>query len=343
MNARDAAPLLASVGAAEPAPADIPARARLILRPWAPAAFLLGAALIAYAPTYLKLIAGPWRTEQEGHGPLVILAVAWMCWRRRAFFAATPNAPAAAAGWGCLLFGLAAMIIGRSQDIMLVEVGSQIPVLAGCVLLAGGGASLRVAAFPIAFMAFTVPPPAWLMDAFTVPLKGMVSDWVAQTLYWLGYPIAQNGVMIMIGAAELMVKDACAGMNSIFALSAIGVFYVNAFVGGSRLRAIALIAAILPITIAANFLRVTSLVLIAYYFGADAVDGIYHDLAGFFLFALALALFVGLDAILVALGGNLSAPARRDAARGGAQKSLRIDPTTLHWIARSLLVAAARS
>ena len=35
--------------------------------------------------------------------------------------------------------------------------------------------------------------------------------------------------MIMIGSYQFLVKDACSGMNSIFALSAIGVFYAYAF------------------------------------------------------------------------------------------------------------------
>ena len=71
--------------------------------------------------------------------------------------------------------------------------------------------------------------PDWLIDAATVPLKVFISDVVTRILYAAGYPIAQNGVMIMIGSYQLLVKDACSGMNSIFALSAIGVFYAYAF------------------------------------------------------------------------------------------------------------------
>jgi exosortase len=129
----------------------------------------------------------------------------------------------------------------------------------------------------------------------------MVSDWVTQLVYNLDFPVAQNGVMIMIGPYELMVKDACSGMNSIFALSAIGVFYIHEFVRNSKLRAIVLLASILPITIVSNFIRVVTLVLIAYYFGVDAIEGVFHDLTGFALFAVALLLFFVLDGVLVGL------------------------------------------
>ena len=38
---------------------------------------------VAYLPTYLRLAGGAWRTEQEGHGPLIMLAAAWLAWQQR--------------------------------------------------------------------------------------------------------------------------------------------------------------------------------------------------------------------------------------------------------------------
>jgi len=100
---------------------------------------------------------------------------------------------------------------------------------------------------------------------------------VTNFLYSLDYPIAQNGVVIMIGPYELMVKDACSEINSIFALSAIGFFYVHEFVRGKWVRGAILIASILPITVLANFFRVLALVLGAYYLGVDRIEGVFHD------------------------------------------------------------------
>jgi hypothetical protein len=34
--------------------------------------------VIAYAPTYVSLAEGPWQTEQEGHGPIIMLGAAWL-------------------------------------------------------------------------------------------------------------------------------------------------------------------------------------------------------------------------------------------------------------------------
>jgi exosortase B len=291
----------------------------------ASALLLFAVVLAAYVPTCLTLAAGPWQTEQEGHGPLIMLAAAWVAWQSRGQLHGVTMAPALVTGWTVLLGGLALMVVGRSQDILLVEVGSQIPVIAGCVLVLAGWRVLRIFAFPLAFLVFSAPPPGWLLDAFTVPLKALISDWVADILYAAGYPIAQTGVMIMIGPYQLLVKDACAGMNSIFALSAIGILYVYLAGRRSKMRNLVLLASMLPIAVAANFLRVTALVLIAYYGGIDAVEGPYHEMTGIALFVVALALLLLLDALI---GAGIAAArwtASWGAKMGGRSSAESID------------------
>jgi len=251
--------------------------------------------LLAYAPTYVTLARGPWQTEQEGHGPLIMLAAAWLAWQQRDKLASIAFKPALASGWAILLASLAVMVLTRSQNILMIEVATQIPVLLGCLLLIGGWPLARLFAFPLAFLVFAVPPPGWLLDSFTVPLKAWISDIVTNFLYALDYPVAQNGVMIMIGPYQLMVKDACSGMNSIFALSAIGI-------RGHWLRGAALVLSIIPITIIANFCRVLTLVLAAYYFGVDNIEGLFHDMTGIALFIFALVLFFVLDGVLISAG-----------------------------------------
>lgn len=256
----------------------------------------------AYLPTYVKLASGPWQTAQEGQGPLIMLVVVWLAWQKRGRIAATLASPAVVAGWMILGGSLLLMAVARSQDILIVEVFTQIPVLLACMLLIGGWALVRVFTFPLAFLALTLPPPGWMLDALTVPLKAWISDVVTNFLYALGYPIAQNGVMIMIGSYELMVKDACSGINSIFALLAIGLFYVHECVmTNSWPRKIILISSIIPITILANCFRVLALVLASYYLGVSWIR-LLHDVIGIALFAFAIALFLLLDRVLTGVG-----------------------------------------
>lgn len=254
--------------------------------------------LAAYVPTIKGLIAGPWQTEQEGHGPLIIAAAFWLVWQSRKRIESTPIKPAPIAGWASLLAGLVLMFLARTQGVLTFEVLSAFPVLIGCILILGGWSVLRTLAFPLFFLIFAVPVPDWAIDAATVPLKVLISDAVTQVLYAAGYPIAQNGVMIMIGTYQLLVKDACSGMNSIFALTAIGVFYVHTFHPKERIRSLLLLAAIVPITIVANFLRVLVVALVAYYYGADVLEHGIHDLTGIGLFIVAVALVFLVDLLV---------------------------------------------
>jgi len=269
-------------------------------------AMLALAVVIAYGPTWLSLIDGPWQTEQEGHGPLIIAASLWLIWQSRQSIRNTPVRSSPIAGWSFLLFGLALMFLSRTQGVLTIEVFSILPVLIGCILISAGWPTLRVIGFPIGFLFFAIPMPDWLIDAATVPLKVFISNVVTNVLYWSGYPVAQNGVMVMIGSYQLLVKDACSGMNSIFALSAIGVFYAYAFRFHQKLRSLLLLVAIVPITIAANFVRVLALVLIAYYAGPDVLEGAVHDLTGIGLFAVAVCLLLLFDGLLGAAANILA-------------------------------------
>jgi exosortase B len=283
-----------------------------VLKGWLWPALLVGSFLAAYVPTILGLINGPWQTEQEGHGPLIIAASLWLVWQTREKLRVVKISPAPVSGWASLLVGLVLMFLARTQDVLTVEALSIIPVVIGCVLLSAGWPTLRILAFPIGFLLFSVPVPDWIIDGATVPLKVFISDSVTRILYLAGYPIAQNGVMIMIGSYQLLVKDACSGMNSIFALSAIGVFYAYAFRWEEKVRSLTLLVAIIPITIVANFIRVLTLVLIAYYGGPDLIEGTVHDLTGIGLFVVAVILLFVFDGILglcVGIFGRRSASA----------------------------------
>jgi exosortase B len=279
-------------------------------RGWFAPALLCASIIAAYIPTFITLIQGPWQTEQEGHGPLIIAASVWLVWQSRAQLRTAKLSPAPIFGWLVLLAGLAILIVSRNQDIWFTEVASEIPVLAGCILLLAGWNVLRIVAFPICFLIFSAPAPGWMVDAATVPLKVLISDLVTNGLYALGYPIAQNGVVIQIGPYQLLVQDACSGMNSIFALSAIGVFYVYAFRWHEKLRGLILLVLIIPITITANFLRVVSLVLISYHFGVESMEGFLHDLTGIALFVVAVCLMLLCDGS-ISVAAKLINKARR--------------------------------
>jgi exosortase len=139
-------------------------------------------------------------------------------------------------------------------------------------------------------------------------MKAFVSEAAENLLYAFGYPIARNGVMIMIGPYQLLVADACAGLNSIYTLSAVGLLYLHLTRFSNRIRTGILLASIVPIAILANVARVAILALVTYHFGDEVGQGFVHGLAGIVLFVIALLLFLALDGVLQLLPFGRAAP-----------------------------------
>jgi exosortase len=112
--------------------------------------------------------------------------------------------------------------------------------------------------------------PSVIVDAVTMPMKMAVSYATEHLLYWVGYPIARTGVILQIGPYQLMVADACAGLQTLLTLESLGLFYLNVVRHTSPVRNIVLALLIIPISFTANVIRVITLTLITYYFGDAA-------------------------------------------------------------------------
>ncbi len=250
-----------------------------------------------YVPTWVDLSRTIWATEAQAHGPIILSVALWFFWQLRTVIHDMPPAPSKA-GWPLFVFGLLLYALGRSQDIQLFEVGSQIIVIASLLLIVRGWAALGAAWFPLFFLFFMIPLPGAFVDALTMPMKMAVSYVVENALYWVGYPISRTGVILQIGQYKLLVADACAGLQTLFTLEALGLLYLNIVRHDSFFRNVALAILIIPISFTANVIRVMVLTLITYHFGDAAGQGFLHGFAGMVLFITALLIIMGVDSLL---------------------------------------------
>lgn len=257
--------------------------------------------LVLYLPTYIRLAGDTWNQDEYAHGPIALIVVLWLLWKKGTAFLDAATQPSSWAGALLLGFGLLCYVLGRSQNILLFEVGSQIPVLSGAVLFLKGKSALRALWFPIFFMVFMVPIPSFILDMLTGPLKIQISGIVEQLLYWASYPIARNGAVLTIGPYQLLVADACSGLNSMYSLSAMGILFMYLRGRAGFLHNGLLLTAILPVAFVANILRVIALVLITYYLGDEAGQGFLHDFSGIVEFVAALFFIFLLDSLLAML------------------------------------------
>ncbi len=276
-----------------------------VREPWLPPGvdlwalgLLLGAFALLYVPSYVELARTVWATDEQGHGPIILAVSIWLLFAKRHELAALPVQPNRRAGALLLLLAMLAYAVGRSQSFLGLEVGSQIVLLCGLVWMFVGRRGLRLLWFPLFFLVFMTPFPEALVAAVTAPLKSAVSFVASEALYAVGYPVSRVGVIMNVGQYQLLVADACAGLNSMFTLEALGLLYMNLMNYTSVARNVTLAVLVIPVAFLANVVRVIILVLVTYHFGDAAGQGFVHSFAGMVLFLVGLMLVLALDWVL---------------------------------------------
>jgi exosortase B len=259
---------------------------------------LAAAFLLLLVPTVLDLFKQVWQTDEQGHGPIIGAVSLWLMWRSRQRVIDAPYAPANAVGGLLFAAGVLMYALGRSQQIIQGEVVGILVVAMSLVLLLRGVQALRVWAFPFFFLIFLVPLPGVLVQAVTIPLKTAVSYVAEVLMYHAGYPVGRTGVILTVGQYQLLVADACAGLNSMFTLEALGLLYANLMGYTSKLRNVLLAILVVPIAFVANVIRVLILIMVTYYLGDEAGQGFVHTFAGMVLFGVGLVMMLGTDTLL---------------------------------------------
>jgi exosortase len=246
-------------------------------------------------PTVIVLGRQSWNQESGAHGPIVLAAGAWLLWRG---LGAARDLVRPGALWLSLTLlaaSLAVYIFGRVFGFLSFEgaglYGAGVALLYSVI----GEAALRQNWFPVAYLAFLVPPPGSLLDKVTGPLKQFVSSAAIGVLSMFGLPVSRQGVTIDVAQYRLLVEDACSGLNSIIGLSAVSLLYIYLLRGTTWRYAAFLAACTVPIAVLGNIVRIMTLILLTYFFGDAVAQGFLHFTAGLFLFAIDLLLVFALD------------------------------------------------
>jgi exosortase len=275
----------------------VASRSRLSLGPHWP--LVIGFAALAI-PTALLLAGQTWTEEQGEQGPILLATGAWLLWRQLPALRqeAKPGAPLIT---GLILaIALPAYVLGRMLDFLTIEAAGVWG--AGLAILHDrfGRRALAKAWFPLLYLAFVIPPPSFVIDELTAPLKRLAALVSTNSLAAVGVPVSRQGVIIFVAQYQLLVENACSGMNSLIGLTAIGLLYVYLMRRASPLYAFTLTLLVIPIAILANILRIMALILITYAFGDEVGQSFIHYAAGLFLFGMALLLVFAVDGMLQA-------------------------------------------
>ncbi len=255
----------------------------------------LAFALLAIA-TLIRMATLSWSTEGGAHGPIVLVTGAWLFYRSRAQLGQAR--PFALPAFAALLPLLLLWMFGRITSLLAVESVALYGV--GLTLLVGhyGAGVLRRFWFPLLYFLFLITPPENWMVVGTQPLKLALSSLAVDVTSAFGMVVGRTGVIIQVDGYQLLVATACSGVNSLFGICAITSLYVYLMHGSEPRYAAILVAALLPVAILANLIRVVLLILITHFFGESVMEGVIHTITGMGMFILSLGLLLLIDQAL---------------------------------------------
>ena len=223
--------------------------------------------------------------------PFVTLAL--IVEHRRAILASVQ--PARLAGAAVMLVGLAPLVAGpllgepRPEISLSLSVAGLFVSWMGLFLLFYGFRSLRVARFPLAFLAFIIPIPPLMIDWATSVLKVSSTETVAGLFTLTGTPYVRDGFVFALPTFTIEVADQCSGIRSSIALAITGLI-----AGHVSLRCwwwkVLLVLAVLPIAVFKNGLRIATLSLLAIHSDPSFLVGRLHHEGGVVFFLLGLAM-----------------------------------------------------
>ncbi len=242
----------------------------------------------AYWPT-LEVMAGKWLHDpQYAHGYLVPLFALFLLWRRRAMLS---TAKPQAGWWGVplVLLGAALRVAGAYLSFDWLDAVSLLPCLAGFCVLIGGRPALRWAWPAIAFLLFMIPLPFQIETTFGQQLRSIATFASTYTLQSLGLPALSEGNTIVLPGGVIGVAEACSGLSMLTTFFALATA-VALLIRRPWLDKGVILLSAAPIAVAANVVRITATALVQEWFGQVVAHEVFHDLAGWLMMPLALAL-----------------------------------------------------
>ena len=255
-------------------------------------------ALAVVAPTMYRLGTQVWSKEFGAHGPIVLATGAWLIWRRFPSMTAEGTSGNALVTFAIAAVSLAVYVFGRAYDLLSLEAGGLYGFGLAVLYDRFGLRTMFRNWFPIFYLGLLLPVPGWMLDEFTAPLKLLVTTLSAGIVLPFGIPLVQEGVTMTVGPYQLLVEDACSGLNSLIGLIAITMFYIYLLRDAGWRYSLFLVMLIIPVAIAANVIRIVVLILLTYFFGDAVGQGFLHITAGLFLFALSLLLMFMIDSVV---------------------------------------------
>jgi exosortase len=244
---------------------------------------LVAGLILVYTPNLSELMQIWWSDPDYSHGfaiPVIALFIARKRfeWGRASWTGITLFAA---------ILALRACCFERGE--FWLETVSLLPALAA-LAWGIGGRGLAVRLVPaIAYLIFMFPIPPRVESRLSLPLQGIASNASGQVLRLAGVWVLDEGNVLDLGHDRLEVATACNGLAMLMSLSATVVAIVS-LVPMSRGKRVLLLFSALPIAVVCNVLRIVVTAYCYQRFGPVVGGKFAHDVAGWMMMPLALAI-----------------------------------------------------
>ena len=258
--------------------------------PWLIVAGLTVAIVAAYGNT-LQAVASRWSEDQYSHGFLVpIFAAVLIAMLRQPFRQVSTSER----WWGIAIIGggLLVRLFAAYFQAATLNAVSFIPTLSGVFVVAGGWSALRWSWAPVAFLVFMIPLPGVMEQHFLMPLQRIATVVSTFCLQTIGVDAFNNGSQIITGGNfKLNVAEQCSGLRMATIFLALSVAMSLIIDRPWWTKAVIIISGI-PVAIAVNVIRIVMTAELFRILGQDSelAKHFFHDLAGWFMMPIALAI-----------------------------------------------------
>ena len=192
----------------------------------------------------------------------------------------------AVAGAGALLANYHFAALGQNDHMTLIALSFVCFVIAGVFLFLGSKWA-RSVMFPLLFLAFTIPLPEAAVDL----LENASKEGSAEVANWLflisGTPFLRNGTVFQLPGIAVEVAKECSGIHSSLVLFITSLLASYLFLRSPWRRAL-LVAAIIPLGLLRNSVRILTISLLCVHIGPQMINSVIHRRGGPFFFAASL-------------------------------------------------------
>jgi len=248
-----------------------------------------------YAPVASMMVVQCWQDPNYTYGLFVPVFSLFLLWQDRARLTQLQLNPSWS-GVVILLFALFALVIGTVGSGFFLTRISLLLVISGVVVSLAGWKYLRAICFPLAFLILLLPSSS-VISQITFPLQIIASKTASVLVRVAGISVVREGNILLLPTARLQVAEACSGIQSLFSLLTLAIIYGCMVESRIRTRILLAFAAI-PISVAANALRIAVAAIVLQRWGTERAQGGFHTFSGWLVFMGALAMLFLFERIL---------------------------------------------